>query len=172
MSAREFFNNNPAIVTGGAVLVLVLCLAAIACSLFGGIGPSGSNSVQLIYYDMSSDTIKLIPSSERPGSPLADNDQVFRCFVLACGECGKIKDGMTNEELQAEGMFVSHLQTFPNVDRMMEPGGMGEDDTQVLMLADETPLWFSMSSPDGMEIMRAVSNWQCDDGTTAKQCQP
>ncbi|MFI4860724.1 MAG: hypothetical protein ACIAXF_08605 [Phycisphaerales bacterium JB063] len=171
MSAREFFNNNPAIVTGASVLVLVLCLAAIACSLFGGLPSSGSGSVQLIYYDMSNNTIKLVPSSDRPGSPLAENEQAFRCFVMTCGECGKIEEGMTADDIIANGMFISHLQTFPTADRMMGPGGM-EDDTQVLMLSDENPQWYSMSSQDGMDIMRAVSTWQCEDGSTAKQCQP
>ena len=171
MSVREYLNNNPAIMTGGAVLLLVVCLGAISCSLFGwGFGGGGASTFQLTYYDLESGTIKLIPASEGGGSPLEGSDQVFRVFIKTCGECGPIKEGMTREELEAGDMFVSHLQTFPLLDRM-DLGAM-EDNTQVYYMLDEVPTWYYISSPEGNSIMEDIGMHQCEDGSRAKECRP
>jgi len=166
MSAREFFNNNPAIVTGGAVLVLVLCLSAIACQLFGGRGGSSSD-VKIVYYDVSSSSILLVPAKDRPTSPLADNPNAYRTMVLSCGECSDLSDGMSRADIEAAGMTIAYLNKDPDAANTGDP--MMDRDMLVSSL-DAPDNWLSSLSTQGSEIMGNV--WNCPDGSRAKPCQP
>ncbi|MEM9414157.1 MAG: hypothetical protein AAGA29_01605 [Planctomycetota bacterium] len=170
MGLREYANNNPAVMTGAAVLVLVLCLAAIACSFFGGFGMV-DGSDKLVYYDMNAGTIKLVSSGDFPGSPLKDNDQAFRATVMSCGECGEISDGMTPEALEANGMFIANLNAYPTTDQ-----GAGSGDraggAMILLFGGENPQWHDTNSPEGIRASETVMNWPCENGGTATRCQP
>jgi hypothetical protein len=166
MSAREFFNNNPAVVTGGAVLVLVICLTLISCQLFG-LGGGGASDQKVVYYDLSTDKLMLLNATDRPASPLEDNANAFRAMIHACGECGKIKDGMSQQELEDAGMFVAYLMEIPTrEDMQMGPGGM----MGIQYLTLETREWYPEQSQEGQAIM--VNAFTCPDGSRAVICQP
>lgn len=166
MSVREFCNNNPAIITGGAVLVLVLCLSAIACQLFGG-GTGPSSDVQLIYYDVSSSSILLVPAKDRPASPLADNANAYRTMILSCGECGELSDGMSRADIEAAGMTIAYLNKDPDANSTGDP--MMDRDMYVSSV-DAPDNWLSSLSTQGSELMGNV--WNCPGGSRAKPCQP
>ena len=166
MSLREYFNNNPAVVTGGAVLVLVLCLSVIAWQLFGGGGGGNSTDVQLVYYDVSSNSILLVPAKDRPASPLADNDKAFRTMILSCGECSDLKDGMSRADIEGAGMMIAYL----NKDASGEDADplMGRD--MLVSSIDSPDQWYTSISPEGGALMG--DPWVCPGDTRAKQCQP
>lgn len=167
MSAREFFNNNPAVVSGAAVLVLVLCLGAISCSLFGwGGAGGGSKNVQLVYYDLSNDSLKLVRAQDRLGSPLVGTE-TYLGYVMSCGECGEINEGMTRAELEAGGMYIAYLQTLPESDGMSREL-MLEGQVEIYDFASEG--WYMMNSEQGMLI--AQDSRMCEDGSMAESCQP
>lgn len=166
MSAREFFNNNPAVVTGGAVLVLVICLTLISCQLFG-LGGNSASGDKVVYYDLSTDKIMLLKAVDRPASPLADNATAFRATIHACGECGKIKDGMTQQEIEDAGMFVAYLMEIPTrEDMQMGPGGM----MGIQYLSLENREWYPEQTPEGQQVM--VNAFNCPDGSRAVICKP
>ena len=113
MGFRDTLNNNPAVVTAGAAVLLLLCLLLVVCQFTGGGGPVTSTERYLVYYDVSNQKIQLIlaPYGEEPDSPLPDNPNAFEAAVLTCGEPdgGKLKDGMSLEELKAAGMSIGWI---------------------------------------------------------------
>ncbi len=116
MGLRETMNNNPAAVTGGAVVVLLLALgfAAIRGGLFSG-GGRNIGTAQIIYYDVANKQIKLVPTKmgePYPNSPLDGSPETYQATVFACGECpeGNVVDGLTLADLEAKGMYIGWLQ--------------------------------------------------------------
>lgn len=172
MGVREYANNNPAVITGGAVFILVVCLGVIACQLFGGGGGGNSSNVKLVYYDISNNTISFVPAQDRPLSPLADNANAYRAVIMSCGECGELTEGMTNAEIDAAGMFVAYIQQLPSgdgagADRMLEQN-INIADVRAGQVTDNS--WFSQNSEYGLNYMTQIMD--CPGDVRARQCQP
>lgn len=113
MGLRETMNNNPAAVTGGAVVVMLLCLFLIYCQLSGG--STSYADAKLVYYDVKAKQVKLVTWGEgpQPDSPLADSADVFKARIFSCGECGEITDGMSEADLKSKKMFVGWIEQRP-----------------------------------------------------------
>ena len=119
LELREKLQENQSVLAVVLILVIVLCLSLVMCQLFGGGSGSYSNEVKLVYFDTANKTVRVIDHEypDMPASPLAGTDNTFLASVYACDDCpkGKIKDGMTLAELEAEGMFVAWLERIdPN----------------------------------------------------------
>lgn len=130
LELRKKLEENQSIVIVGLLVVIIFCLGLVVCQVTGG-GPSTTASeVTLVYFDLDSQTIKLVEHQypALPASPLEGTDNVFIASVFACEECpeGAIKDGMNLEDLKAEGMFIGMLERIdPNITEEMAMFGEG-----------------------------------------------
>ena len=130
LELRRKLEENQSIVIIGLIVVIAFCLLLVMCQLFGGGPGSVSNKVKLVYYDLGNQQIKLVDHEypAMPQSPLEGTEDVFLASVFKCTECpkGAIKDGMTADELEAEGMFIGWLEKIdPDVSEEMAMFGEG-----------------------------------------------
>ncbi|MEO0474437.1 MAG: hypothetical protein AAF085_00510 [Planctomycetota bacterium] len=130
LELRKKLEENQSVVVIGLVVVILFCLGVVACQLMGGGPGAGSSDVRLVYFDMDSQTVRIIDHTypDLPTSPLEGTESVYIASVFSCEDCpkGKIKDGMTLEELKAEGMFVAWLEKRdPEVSEEMAMFGEG-----------------------------------------------
>ena len=168
MSFREYMNNNPAVMTGAAVAVLVICLGIVACQLTGG-GPAGSGS-QVIYFDVASGEIKLVEAVDSVESPVAGTEN-YRAAVATCeDECGEIEEGMDLEQLKANGMFVAFVErtaTGRNANAFDDFGS----NTDVRLIGDEYPdTWVPAGHPQNMVIQSLDGRCPGASSSFAKRC--
>ena len=100
-------------VAAGLLLVIVLCLSMVFCHLNGG-GGKAPREVELLYFDLSSKTIRLVEHHypAMPTSPLPGTTDVFLARVYACEDSPEvvIKEGMTIEDLETNGLFIAYLE--------------------------------------------------------------
>jgi len=168
LELRNKLEENQSLVIVGLIVVIVFCLSLVMCQLFGG-GPSSvSSEVKLVYYDLGDQSIKLVDHKypAMPQSPLEGTTDVFLATVFACEECpkGKIKDGMTREELKAEGMFIGWLEKIdPNLSEEMAMFGEG-----YLYRGLESDRWYK-ATDQGYEAINARVYEKCSD---ARICLP
>lgn len=166
MSLREKLNNNPAVVTIMAVVLLAIAICILGYVLFIKGGRGGTGTEQVIYYDIKSNTIKLI---DRPGtdpypdSPMTDAPDAYHATIFSCGECGEITDGMTADQLKQAGMFVGYIH-------MRDPGTMF--DPEMNPSSKYRPLeaknWYPSSSEQWMSVLDKIS--RCKDGSYVNYC--
>lgn len=130
LQLREKLEENQSILLLGAIGLIVVSLGMVVCQLVGGGSGSYSNEVQLVYFDMESQSIRLVDHEypAMPKSPLEGTDNVFMASVYACEDCpkGKLKDGMSKEDLKANGMFIAWLERIdPDLSEEMAMFGEG-----------------------------------------------
>lgn len=159
MSLREKLNNNPQIATGGAVVVLLLCLMLIYCQFSGG-----SRSAKLLYFDLETNQVKLVDfkAGDTLATPLAGT-QIYQVTIFSCTECKEIKDGMTLEELKAEGMFPGYVIRLPEAG-VADPDLMSSNE---IRLIDGPDTWVNADTERGGKLVQQAQS-QCPDG--AKPC--
>lgn len=118
MGVREYLNNNSAVATIIAVVVLMIALGIMVWSNRGG---GGAGSGQMFYYDLNTQTISRQPRTSP--SPLDTGNGTFKYFdgnlgssvratIFACDEDFEVTDGMTLSELEAAGGKVTALYRF------------------------------------------------------------
>src|SRR5688572_11816004 len=105
MKARDWMNNNSALVTIAAVVLLVISLGVIIMQTKprGSVGP-----VELYYYDLNTGKLFVAMSDQNP--PIDAPSGGFRgpdgppagvrAHVFGCGNCGNL-EGKTVEEIEA-----------------------------------------------------------------------
>lgn len=129
LELRQKIEENQSIIVIALIAVIVCCLGLVTCQMFGG-GASYSSEVKLVYFDTENQSVRLVDHEYPaiPTSPLEGTTDVFLATVFACEECpqGKIKDGMTLEDLKANGMFVGWLEKVdPQMDEESAMYGEG-----------------------------------------------
>lgn len=168
MGLRDTMNNNPAAVTGAAVVVLLLCLVLVYCQFTGGGTPSGK--AQIIYFDVESQTIKLVPLDYEnpPNSPLDDSPSSFEAMVFSCTECPEdgLVDGMSLKDLEAKGMFIGWLQKR-DPDSIPDPSFNAS--VQFRTLNSKT--WYPGDSERWRSIEEKIQQ-NCPGGAWANACYP
>ena len=155
LELRQKLEENQSIVLVGLILVIVFSLGAVLCQLTGGGGGSYTAEVELVYFDLGAQTVRLIEHEYPaiPASPLKGTDNVFLATVFSCEECekGKIKDGMTVEDLKANGMFIGWLERIPeDVDDELMLYGEGYEYRTV-----DNDRWYKLEEAGSQKIMQA-----------------
>lgn len=163
---REWVNRNSAIVTIGAVVVLILSLGTIILSQ-GGRAPV--RPVDVYYYDVGTGDLfqeknTLIPPISAPsGKP------GVRAYVFACGDCG-----------DDSKRFIGWLEMYtPDAKRIMTSPPTEAENMDAFEVMERGHLisvpgnneWVSMSSEEGFEIMDSIQN-KCGEGATVSSCFP
>ena len=157
LELRKKLEENQSIVILGLIIIILFSLGAVTCQMFGGRGGSFSQEVELVYFDLTNQTIKIV-NHEYPAipmSPLEGTEDVFMARVFSCEDCpeGKLKDGMTPDDLKANGMFVAWLErTDPNATEEMMMFGEGQE---FRTLSSER--WYNTSDPGYQQMMKAFS---------------
>lgn len=151
----------------GLLLVIVLCLSMVVCHFTGGPG-NASDKVELLYFDLSSQTIRIVEHqyATAPDSPLPGTTDVFLARVFGCKDCpeGVIKEGMTIEDLQSNGLFIGYLERYapePEEKPLMYSGGAS-------YRALDNDQWYELAS-QGYDQLIANVYKRCPK---AKMCHP
>ena len=157
LELRKKLEENQSIVIGGLCVIILFSLGLVTCHLLGGPSQASyTNSVELVYFDTETKTIKLVEHEYPaiPASPLEGQENVYLASVYACEECpkGAIKDGMTLEEIEEEGMFIAWIERIdPNATDEMALFGEGYS----YRLPDKDK-WYSSSDPGYQKIIREL----------------
>lgn len=185
---RDFMNNNSALVTIVAVVVLVISLGVI---IMNTRGPGAVRAIDLYFFDLSTGQLFVassdqIPPIDSPGGPLNTPQGAkpagVRAHVFACGECPDLK-GMNTEQVKAAGAYIAYLEMFTEqgkaamtapapADGQGPPPEMMMDPMQsTLVKRVEDPQWMPMYSEPGYRLTESAVQ-QCPDGTPPIACRP
>ncbi|MEM6458115.1 MAG: hypothetical protein AAF710_01855 [Planctomycetota bacterium] len=155
MSLREYLNNNSAVATILAVVLLVVALGAIVWQNSGG---PGGRSLDAFYLDLNTGELfvdrgaQLTPFDRGTGErTYADGGRgsAVRAVVLTCGDPADVRAGMTVAELESVGAFVAYVQRLsPRARDAQQRQADGETltDQEQMMLMDGG---FLISDPAG-----------------------
>lgn len=167
MSIRDFLNNNSALVTILAVVLLIVALGFIVMQLGGG--GNRVRTIPVYYYDL--DTGELFERESDTIPPVETSSGEMngvRAFVFACNDCSDESD-----------RFVGYLEMFTQEAKEileMAPEDRPEDvpydfyESGRLVKTPESDRWFEANSPQGFQIMESVRE-QCPDGDP-QPCYP
>jgi len=184
MNIREFMNNNPAVVTVGAVFVLILCLFAIMCQLRGPGGGQGG-PVDLYFLDEGTGVLFTAESDRQPPiaapSDTGGGTSGVRAHVFGCGDCPGKLTGLTREEVEAKGAFIGYLEKYtPEAKAAMEQAMSGEEpDIEIMYEMDQGRLirlpdsdqWIDANSEQGVDVYSTIRE-QCPGDERPRQCFP
>ncbi len=196
---REWLNRNSAVVTIGAVVLLIFSLAfIIKQSLPRRFRPQ---IVDIYYYDLGTGKVFLAksdqtPPVEAPGGPSGSGMPMgVRAYLFACGECPTGLAGLTAEQLAAKQVFVGWLEMYtPEAKQYMEqmrrgaadesgpapPGAAGGPmvpemyDVMMqgqLIRAIDNDQWVPANTPEGFEIMNLLRQ-ACPPESVPRPCFP
>jgi hypothetical protein len=175
MSVREYLNNNSAVATILAVVVLVVALGIIVWS---NKGPGGGD-FQVYFYDLNTQTISAqsprLPSPYDVGGGTTEyfdgtHGSGVRATIYVCGEADDISPGMSREEIEAAGGKIVSLHRYaPQMlaaqqklyaGEEVDPGTMYNEMTGSGMLISnvEGRVWVSEESEQGFAMMSDVHN--------------
>jgi len=173
MNIREYMNNNPAVITIGAVVVLVICLGFIIRTIMGGSSSAGG-VVDVYFYDMNTGELFNAASNEFPPiqSPTDEGDQLsgVKAHVYSCGDCG-----------DKSSRFIGYLERYtPEAKAKMEAA---RDSEQPIMeevyemnqgreiKRPDDAQWINDNSEEAM-MLRDELRKRCNEGESVRNCFP
>ncbi|MEM6332802.1 MAG: hypothetical protein AAF823_05620 [Planctomycetota bacterium] len=164
MSVRSFLNNNPAVMTIGAIVVLLVCLAVIYNNLGGG-GARAARDIDFYYYDEGTGEVftasgREIPPIDAPSGPRAG----ARAVIYGCGSCDPSTWTIAYIEKYSDAAHAA-IQNDPEGDDAMMAYQEG-----LLMRSPDSDEWFTQYSEGGMTLIESVSSI-CPGGD-ARRCMP
>lgn len=192
MKLRDWMNNNSAIVTIAAVVILILSLGYIVWS---SKGPSyGARVIDVYYYDLNTQKVftaksDQVPPIDAPSGPFRTpaGQEVpggVRAYLFACGDCQDFT-GLTAAELQAKGGFIGWLEMYtPEAKAMLtQPPGESPEaaaeremrmyqvwESGQLIASPDNLRWVSQNTEEGVRITSQIEG-KCPGGTP-KPCLP
>ena len=157
LELRKKLEENQSIVILGLLVIILFSLGLVTCQLMGGRQGSFSQEAELVYFDLTNQTIKIVDHEypAPPTSPLDGTEDIFMARVFSCEELpeGTLKDGMTLDELKAKGMFVGWLERIdPEMSEEMAMFGEGQSYRTL-----ENDRWYKTSEPGYEKIMKQFS---------------
>ena len=188
MSIREYLNNNSAVATILAVVLLIVALGVIYWTSSG----SSRGPIAVYYYDMN--TKKLVEATGQTppfdtGSgqyTYTGNDvgpagvmvQVYSCT----DSCDDIEPGMTAEQVEAAGGHIAYFSRHTTEGKqLIEQGNAGgeidpamydnPEVTSQLYAAPGSEQWESEMSEAGQQILSRYGS-ECPAGERATPCLP
>ncbi len=139
MNIREYLNNNPAVVTIAAVVLLLVCLGLIVNSLMGS---SSQRDVDVWYYDVASGRLMVAKSQLSPIE--GEAGPAMRAYLFSCGDCedkvDDIDNGMSYAELKAMGVHVGYVSKYSDADKQKleaQQNDPGSSDAEEPMMIQE-----------------------------------
>jgi hypothetical protein len=175
MKLREKLNDNPAITTAGAALVLTVCVGLLIWQFMGGQGSS-----QSYYLDLNTNEIFVaktaLPPVEAPSGKTDEGELAgVAARIFACGQCSGSYAGMTPQQVADAGAELSSLQRRPDAPQQAEnsnsnmPAGLAAAfRTEVALPGDRE--WAKINSDAGQQIIQ--SNLNCTEDQSVTPCHP
>ncbi len=167
MSIRSYLNNNPAIVTIAAIVLLLVCLGVIYRTLSGGGG--GPRIVDIYFYDLGSGEVFIGPSDslppiDAPSGPYNGKPAGVRAYVFSCTDCS-----------DENSRFVGYLETYTDEAKAALTSGEAPDayeyyDGGRLIKRPDEEGWARAESEEGFALIESVSTL-CPGGVL-KPCYP
>ena len=188
MSIREYLNNNSAVATILAVVLLIVALGVIYWTSSG----TSRGPISVYYYDMN--TKKLIEATgETPPFDTGSGQYTYTgnesgpagvsAAVYSCTDsCDDIEPGMTLDQVQAAGGHIAYLSRHSmEGKRLLEQASAGgevnpemydnPEVTAQLYAVPGSDTWESDMSEAGEEI-RSRYGTECPAGERAQSCLP
>lgn len=172
MSLRSYMNNNPAIVTVAAIVVLLICLGLIYRSLAGGGGTA--QTIDVWYYDLNTGDLFVEssdsqPPIEAPSGPFEGHPAGVRAYVFACEESGC--DDPAQRKIGYLEMYTADAKAaITNPDPNAGPQEYEVIEMGRLVKAPEGGGWVPAMSNQGMMLTERISQI-CPNGYP-KPCYP
>lgn len=181
MQIRDWVNNNSAVVTILAVVMLVISLGVI---IMNSTGNRSGQITKMYYYNIQTGKFFVASSSElAPITTESGPDTGVRAYIYGCGECPSGLAGLTLDEARNQGVFVGYFEKFsPKAKAALlaeanDPeGGMlafeALEQGQLFQIPG-TDRWLPSNTMQGMEMRdQMVSRMQCPEGQSPKLCFP
>jgi len=141
---RNWLAQNNALATVLAVVVMICALGAIVIQLRGPRRPSGDRKAW--FYDLGTGKLLIRGIEAIPPIETEAGNYAVKAFVFACGECPKLSEGMTKEEVEKAGAFIGYFESFTIQSRdyqqamidqaKKQSGGKGGPGAGVLMMGE------------------------------------
>jgi hypothetical protein len=195
MNIRQWLNQNSALSSAGASLLLIACLGFLGWNL---LAPRGESDLGTYFLDRNTNQLvekQWTVSPTATGSGQYQGEPAgIRAYVYACGGCADSYVGMTPQQLEASGAFIGYLkkvspQVRDRIQRIQEkatpnqetpdqgqgPGDLAYDAAATyIQNAVVKPVngdkWVKANSKAGGEMIDRVR--QCDNGSKAQECHP
>lgn len=178
MNLRQWLNENPAVSTVAAVVLLVLCIGFVLYQVGAVGGPQVSGNKY--FYDRNTGEL-FVDSSEKVPPITTDSGEYdgqpagVVARIYACGECGSYH-GMTPEEVEEAGARIGVLEMYPiKIKEVMENGNWEQiqqpPDAYRQLRRPQDEQWISASSQQGIQLERNAPI-QCEDQTQIRTCLP
>jgi hypothetical protein len=175
MGVRDTLNNNPAITTVGAVVIMVICLGLIVWQLTGS---EGGGPTAVYWYDMNTGQIFVDEPQQSPiqtaSGPTDDGEPAgVRATIFACGSCADY-EGMTPDEVQQSGGKVAYLLRMPpqpkNQQQDQENPMAGMMGRMPKVSLPGKIQWVSQHSQSAQRIFQNMP--QCSGDQDPEHCRP
>lgn len=181
MNIREKIGNSP-VTIGAAVLGLALGLYLVFANLTGSNGPAFKqkwmydlNTRQLIARDIQT----LAPDDSGGGSyhypGLGEAGSLVDVMVQICNNSGKVKEGMTPEDLTAINARIAYLSRLPvQLAEAIEQGNEIDADvirSNTLVSDVEGRTWIPSQSPQADRVYDGMTSF-CGSGEFPNQSYP
>jgi len=166
MTIREYVNNNSAVVTICAVVLLLLSLGFIIMRLGGG-SKYRPRVVDVYYYDIGDGQLFTALSNEIPPIDAPSGKQGVRAYVFACGDCA-------NESER----FIGWMEMYtPDAKRIMTSPPTEAENMDAFEVMERGHLvsadgrnWVSANGEQGFQVMESMQS-RCGQ-TAPTPCYP
>ncbi|MEX2671637.1 MAG: hypothetical protein WD294_05950 [Phycisphaeraceae bacterium] len=183
MNVREWLNNNSAVVTIVAVLVLCFALAFIIWNN----SPASYGPIDIYYVDLNTGELFTAKNTDYP--PIAapsDNEgeqNGVRIHMYACGDCPSGLTGRSLDTLESDGVHVAYLERYTPEAQQALQRDMTESspddemryyemiETGQLVRGPDRSDWVSVNSEPGYRLMSRFGE-RCSSGESPDICRP
>lgn len=179
MKLRDWMNNNSAVVTVGAVVILILSLGYIVwSSKSGGYGP---RVIDVYYYDLNTNKLftaksDQIPPIETESGPVQGSNAPagVRAYVFACNDCSDEADRFIGwlemytpdaKAILSQPPAETPEQAAEREQRQYEVWESGQ-----LVRAPDGTTWARANTPEAMAVTSKIEG-KCPGGAP-KPCLP
>ncbi len=185
MGLRDTLNNNSAVVTVGAVAILVMALGILFYSQSGGTSGRVNVPQERYFYDLKDKTLYKVSMDTISPSPAPSGGEGVEAFVMTCEDScgGKDLSGMTAEQVAEQGFFIAYLERMSDRTRRQieqarekNPGSpaamMGMEmmmDNQFRTVSDER--WIPQSNPRFRQLQESLMA-RCPNKRYPTRCFP
>lgn len=168
MNIREYLNNNSAVATIVAVMLLVVALGFIVWQNKG----RSTGDYQSFYYDLNTKEVftdvgtKSTPFDTGNGTfEFHDGPQgsAVRVYIFTCGDPEDIEAGMTLAEIEAAGGFIGYLERMtPEMRALQQKLDSGQEltdadygmtDSFSLVSSVDGAVWYPEQAEQAMQLM-------------------
>ncbi|MEX0777734.1 MAG: hypothetical protein WD042_18680 [Phycisphaeraceae bacterium] len=166
---RDWVNNNSAVVTVGAVVLLLISLAVIVYSTKSS---SGVRNYKIYFYDLNSGQLFAEESTKLPpiDTPTGKDNGVW-AFVYGCGDCSEANRFIGYLQKLTPEMKEAQLKAQSGETGEMMPPYEGDMDQGTLIRLKDSGEWVPMYSEEGQKIMTSIEG-KCPADQRPKHCRP